>query len=142
MRRKYKPFAIEGKFYLGLILLFDIENGELRAVTHDGYVNQMVTGATGALSVKYLAPDDEPHDVLEAIDNGATDWDSIAELGRIIAGTDAGRCDNNQITLHRHYYTGLGLWYTAAGHALFEAAVAAGAGRDVPDELFNQLYVT
>ena len=84
---------------------------------------------------------DEPLDVLEAIDNGATAWDSIAELGRVIAGTDAGRRDNDQITLHRHH-TGLGLWYTAAGHALFEAAVAAGAGRDVPDELFNQLYVT
>ena len=84
---------------------------------------------------------DEPLDVLEPIDNGATDWDSIAELGRVIAGADAGRSDNNQITLHRHH-TGLGLWYTAAGHALFEAAVAAGAGRDVPDELFDQLYVT
>lgn len=44
---------------------------------------------------------DEPLDVLEAIDNGATDWDSIAELGRVIAGTDPGRCDNDQITLHR-----------------------------------------
>jgi ornithine cyclodeaminase/alanine dehydrogenase-like protein (mu-crystallin family) len=38
--------------------LFGIENGELRAVMHDGYVNQMVIGATGALGVKYLSPDD------------------------------------------------------------------------------------
>ncbi len=270
MRRKYKPPAIEGKFYFGLIFLFGIEHGELRAVMHDGYVNQMVTGATGALGVKYLsrkdahsvgiigsgwqaqgqlkavatvrditnvkvfsltqanreafartmssdmgvevtpvssyedavrgtdivitatssydpflqgdwlepgqhvdamgggdltnklqelfadvyeradvvivnskpqAQYDEPLDVLEAIDNGATDWDSIAELGRVIAGTDPGRGGDEQITLHRHH-TGLGLWYTAAGHALFEAAVAAGAGQEVPDELFNQLYVT
>ena len=58
MRRKYKPPAIDGKFYFGLIFLFGIENGELRAVMHDGYVNQMVTGATGALGVKYLSPDD------------------------------------------------------------------------------------
>ena len=270
MRRKYKPPAIEGKFYFGLIFLFGIEHGELRAVMHDGYVNQMVTGATGALGVKYLsrkdahsvgligsgwqaqgqlkavatvrditnvkvfsltqanreafartmssemgvevtpvssyedavrgtdivitatssydpflqgdwlepgqhvdamgggdltnklqdlfadvygradvvivnskpqAQYDEPLDVLEAIDNGATDWDSIVELGRVIAGTDPGRGGDEQITLHRHH-TGLGLWYTAAGHALYEAAIAAGAGQEVPDELFNQLYVT
>lgn len=270
MRRKYKPPAIEGKFYFGLVFLFGIENGELRAIIQDGYLNQMVTGATGALGVKYLsrgdahsvgiigsgwqaqgqlkavatvrditsvkvfsptpenraayaklmsgeigvevipvssyedavrgsdivitatnsydsflrgdwlepgqhidamgggdrtnkmrelfadaydraavvvvnskpqAQYDEPLDVLEAIGQGATDWDSIAELGRIIAGTDPGRSDDADITLHRHH-TGLGLWYTAAGHALYEAAVAAGAGRDVPDELFNQLYVT
>ena len=32
------------------------------------------------------------------------------------------------------------LWPVAAVGLL--AAVAAGAGRDVPDELFNQLYVT
>jgi len=270
MRRKYKPPAIDGKYYFGLIFLFSIENGELRAVMHDGYINQMVTGATGALGVKYLSREDshsvgiigsgwqaqgqlkavatvrdinhvkvfsltqanreafaetmgdelgvevipmssyeeavrgsdivitatssydpflrgewleagqhldamgggdltnklqelfadvyaradlvtvnskpqaqydEPVDVLEAIDNGATSWDEITELGGVIAGTDPGRRDNKQITLHRHH-TGLGLWYTAAGHALYEAAVAAGAGKEVPDELFNQLYVT
>ena len=58
IRRKYKPPAIDGKFHFGLIFLFGIEKGELRAVMHDGYVNQMVTGATGALGVKYLSPDD------------------------------------------------------------------------------------
>ena len=58
MRRKYKPPAIDGKFYFGLIFLLGIENGELRAAMHDCYVNQMVTGATGALGVKYLSPDD------------------------------------------------------------------------------------
>lgn len=270
MRRKYKPPAIEGKYYFGLVFLFGIETGELRAIIQDGYLNQMVTGATGALGVKYLSrPDstsvgiigsgwqaqgqlkavstvrtiksvkvfsptqanreayatlmsgeigaevtpvssyeeavrgsdivitatnsydsylqgdwlepgqhidamgggdrtnkmrelfadvyeraavvavnsrpqaqyDEPLDVLEAIDIGATSWDGISELGGIIAGTDPGRTAGDQITLHRHH-TGLGLWYTAAGHALYEAAIAAGAGREVPDELFNQLYVT
>lgn len=270
MRRKYKPPAIEGKYYFGLVFLFGIENGNLRAVIQDGYLNQMVTGATGALGVKYLSREDahtvgiigsgwqaqgqlkavaavrditavkvfsltqpnreafaelmsgemgvevtpvssyeaavgdcdivitatssydaflrgewlepgqhldamgggdrtnklqelfadvydraaivtvnskpqaqydEPLDVLEAIHNGATSWDDITELGGIVAGTSPGRDNSDQITLHRHH-TGLGLWYTAAGHALYEAAVAAGAGQQVPDELFNQLYVT
>lgn len=270
MRRKYKPPAIEGKYYFGLVFLFAIETGRLRAIIQDGYLNQMVTGATGALGVKHLsradahsvgiigsgwqaqgqlkavstvrditavrvfsptpksreafaelmsreigaevtpvgsyeeaiagsdivitatnsydsflrgawlepgqhvdamgggdrtnkmrelyadvygrasvvvvnskpqAQYDQPLDVLEAIESGATAWDRIAELGRVIAGTDPGRADESQITLHRHH-TGLGLWYTAAGQRLYEAAVTAGAGRDVPDALFNQLYVT
>ena len=237
MRHKYKPPAIDGKYYFGLIFLFGIENGELRAVMHDGYINQMVTGATGALGVKYLSrPDaqtvgiigsgwqaqgqlkavatvrdithvkvfsltqvnrenfartmseameidvipvssyedavrgndivitatssydpflrgdwleagqhvdamgggdltnklqelfadvyaragsvtanskpqaqyDQPLDVLEAIETGSTSWDEIAELRRVIAGTDPGRSHDSQITLHRHH-TGLGL---------------------------------
>ena len=55
LRRKYKPPAIENKFYFGLVFLFSIEDGRLRAIIQDGYLNQMVTGATGALGVKYLS---------------------------------------------------------------------------------------
>jgi len=55
MRRKYKPPAIQGKFYFGLVFLFGLEHGELRAVIQDAYLNKMLTGATGALGVKYLS---------------------------------------------------------------------------------------
>ena len=270
LRRKHKPPAIDNKFYLGLVFLFGIEHGELRAIIQDAYLNKMATGATGALGVKYLAREDaktvgiigsgfqaqgqlkavstvrnitgvkvfsptpknreafartmsaeigaevrpvssyedavrgtdvvitatnsydpffrgawlepgqhldamgggdrinkmrelyadayerasvvivndkaqarydEPLDILEAIDKGATTWSKIGELGRVISGDDPGRSSESQVTLHRHH-TGLGLWYTAAGQKLFEAAIQAGAGRELPDELFTQLLVT
>ena len=48
----------DNKFYLGLVFLFGIEHGELRAIIQDVYLNKMATGATGALGVKYLARED------------------------------------------------------------------------------------
>jgi ornithine cyclodeaminase/alanine dehydrogenase-like protein (mu-crystallin family) len=54
---------------------------------------------------------------------------------------DSGRTNPSQITLHRHH-TGLGLWYTAAGQKLYEAAVAAKAGKELPDEIFYQIFIT
>ena len=270
MRRKFKPPAIGGQYYFGLVFVFGIEDGRLRALIQDAYLNQMCTGATGALEVKYLSrPDcktvgiigsgwqargqlravaavrklaavkvfsptresreafaremtkdvhaevtpvssyeeavrgvdivitatnsydsflrgewlepgqhidamgggdrwnkmrelfvsvyakadaivmnakaaaqyDEPLDVLEAINTGATNWDKIQELGRVISGHDPGRASASQVTLHRHH-TGLGLWYTAAGQKLYEAAVRAKAGRELPDDIFNQLFPT
>lgn len=270
MRRKYKPPSIENKFYFGLVFLFGLEDGRLRALIQDAYLNKMVTGATGALGVKYLsrpesstvgiigsgwqargqlsavaavrkltsvkvfsptretreayaremtkeigvevkpvesyeaavrgvdiiitatnsydsflrgewlepgqhidamgggdrwnkmrelfvsayqkadviavnsvtaAQYDESADVMEAIKVGATSWEKMQDLGRIVAGIDSGRTSPSQITLHRHH-TGLGLWYTAAGQKLYEAAVAAKAGKDLPDEIFYQIFVT
>ena len=93
------------------------------------------------MNAKAAAQYDEPLDVLEAINTGATNWDKIQELGRVISGHDPGRASASQVTLHRHH-TGLGLWYTAAGQKLYEAAVRAKAGRELPDDIFNQLFPT
>ena len=270
MRRKFKPPSIANKWYFGLVFVFGLEDGRLRALIQDAYLNKMCTGATGALGVKYLsrpesktvgiigsgwqargqlkavsavrkltavkvfsptqetretfaremtkdigvdvktvgsyeeavrgvdiiitatnsydsflrgewlepgqhidamgggdrwnkmrelfvsvyaksdiiavnsvtaAQYDEPADVMEAIKTGATSWETLQDLGRIIAGKGSGRTKPSQITLHRHH-TGLGLWYTAAGQKLYEAAVAAKAGKELPDEIFNQDFPT
>jgi ornithine cyclodeaminase/alanine dehydrogenase-like protein (mu-crystallin family) len=270
MRRKYKPAAIEKRYWLGLVFLFGLEQGELRAVFQDGWMNRLLTGATGALGVKYLARQDastlgiigagfqaggqllaiqavrpirhvkvfsptpenrcafaeqmtaeldipvepvpsyedavrgvdivvtatnsydaffkgewlepgqhldamgggdrnnpmrelddesfrrtdvlavnakltieydQPEDVMGAVRRGDVRWEDILELGQLVAGKAVGRTRDDQVTLHRHF-SGLGLWYAAAGHALYEAAKHHGAGQQIPDEWFVQSMVT
>lgn len=55
IKRREKLPGVKGNKYLGVVLLFDIEDGSLRAILQDGYINQLLTGATGGLGVKYLS---------------------------------------------------------------------------------------
>ena len=105
------------------------------------FVDVYAKASAVVVNAKAQAQYDEPLDVLEAIKAGATSWEKIEELGKVISGHDAGRTDDKDITLHRHH-TGLGLWYTSAGQRLYEAAVKAKAGRELPEELFYQTYMT
>jgi alanine dehydrogenase len=43
----------------------------------------------------------ESGDLLPAIDRGVISWESVTELGRIVAGRDAGRSSNQDITLFK-----------------------------------------
>jgi ornithine cyclodeaminase/alanine dehydrogenase-like protein (mu-crystallin family) len=53
-RRVKVPAAPDGR-YVGLVLLFSIENGEPLAIFPDGVVQRMRVGAANGLGVKYLA---------------------------------------------------------------------------------------
>jgi alanine dehydrogenase len=55
MRRLVKIPALPGKKFLGLVLLFSIQNGELLAIMHDSHLQRMRVGATSALAAKCLA---------------------------------------------------------------------------------------
>jgi alanine dehydrogenase len=60
----------------------------------------------------------------------------VIELGDVLTGA-AGRTRDDQITL----FTGgggLGIQFAAVAHAVYAAARAAGAGRDLPTEWFTQ----
>ena len=57
LRKEGVPVA-KGNTFLGLVLLFSIENGELLAIMPDGYLQKMRVGATNGLAAKYLAPED------------------------------------------------------------------------------------
>lgn len=48
----------EGDRYVGLVLLFDVEDGTPLAIMPDGYVQKLRVGATSAIGAKYLARDD------------------------------------------------------------------------------------
>lgn len=44
--------------YMGLVLVFDIADGGLKAILHDGLIQKMRVGADSALGVRYMARDD------------------------------------------------------------------------------------
>src|SRR5262249_49443593 len=54
MRREKVPAAPNNR-YVGLVLLFSVENGEPLAILPDGVMQRMRVGAANGLGVKYLA---------------------------------------------------------------------------------------
>ena len=57
MREKV-PAAPQAAAYVGLVLLFSVENGEPLAILPDGVMQRMRVGAANGLGIKYLARDD------------------------------------------------------------------------------------
>ncbi len=55
-RRSKLPLA--GGRYTGLLLIFNSDTGELAGILQDGYLNRMLTGATGGVGTKYIARQD------------------------------------------------------------------------------------
>jgi alanine dehydrogenase len=56
--RRVKVPAAPGRRYVGLVLLFSVENGEPLAIFPDGVMQRIRVGATNGLGVKYLARKD------------------------------------------------------------------------------------
>src|SRR5262249_12977409 len=56
--RQVKVAALPGGRWLGLILLFSLENGEIVALFPDGVIQRMRVGATSGLAARYLARSD------------------------------------------------------------------------------------
>ena len=54
MRREKVPAAPNSR-YVGLVLLFSVENGEPLAILPDGVMQRMRVGAANGLGIKYLA---------------------------------------------------------------------------------------
>ena len=65
----------------------------------------------------------------------------VAELGEVLTGA-AGRRSDEEITLFTGGGTGassgLGIQFAAVAHVVYEAARAAGVGRELPTEWFTQ----
>lgn len=57
MRREKVPAAPNNR-YVGLVLLFSVENGEPLAILPDGVMQRMRVGAANGLGIRYLARDD------------------------------------------------------------------------------------
>lgn len=82
-RRRIKVPAAPGGRYVGLIILFDLEELVPLAIMPDGYLQRMRVGATSALAARYLA---RP----EATDVGivGTGWQAGAQLIALVADRD------------------------------------------------------
>jgi alanine dehydrogenase len=55
IQRRVKVPAASGQKWVGMVLLFDIENGEPVAIFPDGMIQRMRVGATNGLAAKYLS---------------------------------------------------------------------------------------
>jgi alanine dehydrogenase len=58
MKRLVKTPSVEGRQWVGLVLLFAMDSGELLAILHDAYLQALRVGATYALAAQYLARPD------------------------------------------------------------------------------------
>ena len=78
---------------------------------------------------------------LAAAEQKGLDATKVAELGEVVSGA-AGRRSPDQITLFTGGGTGassgLGIQFAAVAHVVYQAAKAAGLGRELPTEWFTQ----
>jgi alanine dehydrogenase len=79
MRREKVP-AAPGNRYVGLVLLFSVENGEPLAILPDGVMQRIRVGAANGLGVKHLARDNA--EVVGILGSG---WQAGAQLMAVCA---------------------------------------------------------
>lgn len=72
----------------------------------------------------------ESGDLLAAVAAGAARWESMAELGAVVAGKVPGRPEAGAITLFKS--NGIGLWDVAVAAWVYELARERGVGRELP----------
>ncbi len=89
----------------------------------------------------HYVPGHAPLAVAERKSLSARSSGGVVELGEVLTGA-AGRRSPEEITLFTGGGTGassgLGIQFAAVAHAVYEAARAAGLGRDLPTEWFTQ----
>ncbi len=76
----------------------------------------------------------EAGDLLPAIDRGIISWESVTELGRIVAGFEKGRCEDDDITLFKS--NGIALEDIATAWRVYTLAKERGIGESI--ELWAQ----
>lgn len=76
------------------------------------------------------ARQDEQGDLLEPITKGILRWESIRELGQLVAGKVPGRTDSQQITLFKQN-SDQGVGFMALARLVYDKARAAGVGIEI-----------
>jgi ornithine cyclodeaminase/alanine dehydrogenase-like protein (mu-crystallin family) len=71
----------------------------------------------------------EAGDLLPAIERGVISWESVSELGRIVAGRDPGRASDDDITLFKS--NGIALEDISTALRVYKLAVKRGIGESV-----------
>src|SRR5438105_8966659 len=81
--RREKVAAAPNNRYVGLVLLFSVENGEPLAILPDGVMQRMRVGAANGLGAKYLARKDA-----RSVGILGTGWQAGAQLMAVCAVRD------------------------------------------------------
>jgi ornithine cyclodeaminase len=76
----------------------------------------------------------EAGDLLPALDRGVISWESVAELGRIVAGRDPGRTSDDDITIFKS--NGIALEDISTALRVYNLARERGIGESI--ELWNR----
>jgi ornithine cyclodeaminase/alanine dehydrogenase-like protein (mu-crystallin family) len=80
---------------------------------------------------------DHAADIYDAIAAGTLDWETICDLGEILTGERSGRTNHQQITVFKN--NGLAVEFSALAWKVYELALAAGAGEQIPARYFPPL---
>jgi alanine dehydrogenase len=72
----------------------------------------------------------EAGDLIQAFGDNASRWDTVRELGEIVAGKAPGRTIASQITFFKSI--GIATWDIAVAARIYELAVAQGRGKAIP----------
>lgn len=54
-RKRKQKYCVRPGTYMGLLLVFDMTDGALKAILHDGIIQKLRVGADSALGVRYMA---------------------------------------------------------------------------------------
>ena len=139
MRREKVPAAPNSR-YVGLVLLFSVENGEPLAILPDGVMQRMRVGAANGLGIKYLARDDAA--TVGILGSG---WQAGAQLMAACAVRDIAsiRCFSPNAQNCEAFATAmrtlLGVEVSPVGQP--EEAVRGRRHRDVRDELHRSHFL-
>jgi alanine dehydrogenase len=71
----------------------------------------------------------EAGDLLPAIERGVINWESVTELGRIVAGQVPGRTDQDEITLFKS--NGIAIWDVSTALRVYRLALARDIGEPI-----------
>ena len=72
----------------------------------------------------------EAGDLIQAFGEDSSRWNSVQELGEIVAGKAPGRSNPSEITLFKS--NGIAAWDLAAAARVYEMATAQGMGKSIP----------
>jgi ornithine cyclodeaminase len=71
----------------------------------------------------------EAGDLLPAIERGVITWESVTELGSIVAGSHRGRASQNEITLFKS--NGIALEDISTAFRVYKLARSQGVGKEI-----------
>lgn len=78
---------------------------------------------------------DHAADMFEAVEAGDLSWERVCEIGDVIVGKSAGRCDDQQITIYKN--NGLAIEFVALAAKVYQLACERGVGEEIPGHYFS-----
>jgi alanine dehydrogenase len=128
---------VDGKWLAPGAHVISIVSGDQKTRRRELDDETMRRAAVVIAHSKQIARNLDQGDLAEPVAAGILDWDSIHDLSELLAGRAPGRRSPQDITVFKNN-VGLGLQFAAVAPRIYELALKAGIGRELPGELFLQ----